>query len=54
MIYGKIATCYLCFTHTLVFTASLVLEKQEREREQRASSGSYTLIFFLEYYLSPT
>ena len=33
VIYGSFRACYLCFTNTLVFIVSLVLGRQERERE---------------------
>ena len=33
VIYGRIMTCYLCFTYTPVFTVSLVIGNQETECE---------------------
>ena len=34
VIYGRIGAWYLCFTNTPVFTVSLILRKQEPERER--------------------
>ena len=39
VIHRRIRTCYLCFIYTLVFTVSLVLAKQENERD--ADGGDY-------------
>ena len=48
VIYGKIGTCYLCFTYTPVFTVNLVLsEVRETESERSVIGRSYIFISFL-------